>query len=153
MTRSQRWYCLTLLLLAMHYAPAQAQDDYDATVRQFMSMLGDNKADEATDYLFSGNPWLRQSPDQIQNVKSQLSNLSRLVGVYKGHEKLLDEKIGKSYVYLVYIGLYERQPIRFKFAFYRPDGKWRFQNFSFDANFSDEVERLADQSLLTGNPK
>ncbi len=143
---------LMALLLALLSLPAYAIEEYDATVTSFMTLLSVNKTDEATDFLFGGNPWLRQSPDQIQNVKSQLANLSRLVGAHKGHEKLLAEKVGANYVYLLYLGHYERQPIRFKFAFYRLDGQWRFQNFSFDASFSDEVERLADQKLLSGKP-
>jgi hypothetical protein len=141
-----------LILIALLSTSAKAVEDYETTVAKFFTILGDNKSDEATDYLFSGNPWLRQAPDQIQNVKSQLVNMSRLVGAYKGQERLLEEKVGTNYVYLIHLGLYERQPIRFKFAFYRTDGKWRFHNFSFDATFSEDVERLADQKLLTTKP-
>lgn len=153
-TRPLNYFSLTLFatLFALMGGAAYAAEDYDTTVDKFFAMLGDNKPDEATDFLFSGHPWLRQAPDQAQNVKSQLTNLSRLVGGYKGREKLVEEKVGANYVYLLYLGLYERQPIRFKFAFYRPEGKWRFQNFSFDATFSEDVERLADQKLLSGKP-
>lgn len=149
-SKLMRLFCT--LMIALLASTAQAAGEYDATVGKFFSLLGENKSDEATDYLFSGNPWLRQSPDQTQNVKSQLANLGRLVGAYKGQEKLIEEKVGANYVYLIHLGLYERQPIRFKFAFYKTDGKWRFQNFSFDATFSEDVERLADQKLLTGKP-
>lgn len=141
----------TILLLATLLPQGvHAAGEYDATVLKFFNLLGESKSDEATDYLFSGNPWLRQAPDQTQNVKSQLANLSRLVGAYKGQERLIEEKVGANYVYLIHLGHFERQPIRFKFAFYRTDGKWRFQNFSFDATFSEDVERLADQKLLGG---
>ena len=143
---------ILVLLFSMAGVGASAAEDYAATVDKFFVMMADNKTDEATDFLFGGNPWLKQAPDQVQNVKSQLASLSRLVGSYQGQEKLVEEKAGTNYVYLLYLGLYERQPIRFKFAFYRPDGKWRFQNFSFDATFSEEVERLADQKLLSVKP-
>lgn len=133
-------------------SPVFATEAYETTVQKFMAMVGEERTGEAADFLFGGNPWFRQSPDQVQNVKSQLESINRLVGSYKGLEKVLEERVGANYVYLVYLGLYDRQPVRFKFAFYRVDGQWRFQNFSFDAGFSDEVEKLADERLLWKKP-
>ncbi len=67
-------------------------------------------------------------------------------------EKLFEEKVGSNYVHLSYLSFFDRQPIRFTFPFYRFDSKWRTQNMSFDASFTDEIKELADQKLLPLKP-
>jgi hypothetical protein len=141
--------CIVGLLIAASPSASLAAEDYEKVVEKFFAMLSDGKANEATDYLFAANPWMgKTGADQVQNLKTQLSNLPKLVGNLRGKEKIIEERVGDNYAYLVYVGLYDRQPIRFKFYFYRPDGKWRFQNFSFDANLAEDFEKLADQKLL-----
>jgi hypothetical protein len=143
--------CLFGLLLAIFSAASFAAEDYEQVIGKFFSILGEGKTTEATDYLFSSNPWMgKAGVDQIQNVKTQISSLPKLMGTLRSKEKIIEEKVGDNYIYLVYLGLYDRQPIRFKFNFYRPDGKWRFQNFSFDTNVAEDVEKQADQKLITG---
>ena len=141
--------CLLGVLIALSSTMALAAEDYEAIVQKYFSMLAEGKSAEAVDYLFSGNPWMgKAGSDQMQNFKTQMVNLSKLVGNLKGKEKIIEEKVGANYAYVVYLGLYDRQPVRFKFFFYRPEGKWRFQNFSFDTSIADDIEKEATNRLL-----
>jgi hypothetical protein len=137
--------------LGIASAVSFAAEDYEPIIDRFFFAMHDGETIEAADFLFSGNPWLsKASADRTQALKTQLAGLPKLAGALKGFEKIMEERVGDNYVYLVYVGLYERQPIRFKFHFYRPDGKWRFQNVAFDANIAEDVEKQTDQKLLPG---
>ena len=141
--------CLLAVLFTSSSTLALAAEDYEVIVQKYFSMLGEGRANEAVDYLFSGNPWMgKAGSDQMQSFKTQMVNLSKLVGSLKGKEKIIEERIGNNYAYVVYLGLYDRQPVRFKFFFYRPEGKWRFQNFSFDTNIADDIEKEANNRLI-----
>lgn len=143
--------CILGLLMAVASAVSLAAEDYEPIVDRFFAAMRDGEAIEATDFLFAGNPWLSKAgAERTQALKTQLAGLPKLAGTLKGSEKIMEERVGDNYVYLVYLGLYERQPIRFKFHFYRPDGKWRFQNIAFDANVAEDVEKQTDQKLLSG---
>lgn len=143
--------CFLGLFLGVASAVSFAAEDYEPIIHRFFAAMHDGEAIEAADSLFSGNPWLSKGgADRTQALKTQLAGLPKLAGALKGIEKIMEERVGDNYVYLVYVGLYERQPIRFKFHFYRPDGKWRFQNVAFDANIAEDVEKQTDQKLLPG---
>lgn len=143
--------CILGLLMLAASATTMAGEDYEPIVDRFFAAMRDGEAIEATDFLVSGNRWLSKSGGEgIQALKTQLAGLPKLAGALRGHEKIMEERIGENYAYLVYLGLYERQPVRFKFHFYRLDGKWRFQHFAFDANFVEDIEKHADQKLLSG---
>jgi hypothetical protein len=46
---------------------------------------------------------------------------------------------------------YDRQPIRFNFLFYSPNGQWQLQNFSFDDGIDEELKEAAKIYKLKEN--
>ena len=52
------------------------------------------------------------------------------------------------FVHVTYLALYDRQPVRMEFQFYRPKDEWIIYSFSFDVKFDDEVEAMARKNIL-----
>ena len=122
--------------------------NYDAIPETFFNKLKSGQPDAAIDYLYNTNAWVSKNSDQVVNLKSQLKGLEGLVGKYLFHELIVEEKVGSHYAHLIYLVGYERQPLRFEIKVYKAGDGWRFQGVSFDAELTDQVERLANQRLL-----
>ncbi len=135
---------LTLLLVStVAYAGS-----YNGIPDKFFNYLAQGKTDDAIDFLYGTNPWVRKNSDQVTNLKGELSKLNRLVGKYLFHELILEQTVGSRYAHLIYLVGYERQPLRFEIKVYKPGEKWRFQGVSFDARITDDIEKLANQKIL-----
>lgn len=129
-----------LLFITIHQS--FAQNNYQEIVDEFFKIYKTEPV-KAVDYVFKTNKWMDRNIDGIENVKNQLIKFVPLMGYYYGFEKLLEVKKGKSLVHLSYIAKYDRQPIRFSFFFYNPNGTWQLQNFKFDDSLDDELEEAA----------
>ncbi|WP_409525707.1 hypothetical protein [Nitrincola sp. MINF-07-Sa-05] len=112
---------------------------YQGEIDKFFSLYESGKVTEAVDSIYSTNKWLDRKSDDVEKVKSQLSNINNLVGEYYGKTKLGVSDIEDRLIYVSYLALYERQPIRMEFVFYRPEEKWIIYSFSFDDNIDNEL--------------
>ncbi len=129
-----------LLLLCCPWATVSA-DDYEAMVGTFFQELSTQGAIRAVDNLYASNQWINSNSDAVINLKNQLGGVSNLVGAYHGVEKIAEYRVGSRFVYLSYMALYDRQPLRFIFEFYKPTDQWRVFSFSFDDDLDDDLER------------
>ena len=135
-----------LLVLSTGAFAAGYQDEID----KFFDLYAQGKQSEAVDSIYSTNPWVSQAKDQVENVRTQLLGIARLVGDYQGHQKIGEQNVGERFTHVTYLALYDRQPVRFEFQFYRPKDKWIVYSFAFDVKFMDEVEAAARQRIAEG---
>ena len=98
-------------------------------VDKFFELFESGKIAEAVDSIYSTNKWIQQKSDDIHNVKTQLQNLQSLVGDYHGKVKLGEEDIEDRLAHITYLTLFERQPVRLEFVFYRPQDEWLIYSF------------------------
>lgn len=138
---------ICLAIISITFSTICSASEYEQKIEKFVSMLKAGKSAEAVDYIYSGNPWLARAADAVQNVKSQVVSLNKLVGNLKNHEKLQEVTAGGRFVHLTYLAAYERQPIRFRFEFYKPENTWIIFSFSLDDKLDDDLEAAANAKL------
>jgi hypothetical protein len=138
-----RALALATVLLAPGLATAA---DYGSQIDRFFTNFKAGKITEALAELYSTNRWAANS-DSVQNLRTQLVGLEKLLGALKSSEKLQEIKVGTRFVYVSYIVLYERQPIRMEFEFFRPADDWVILSFAFDDKIDDDVENVARAQL------
>jgi hypothetical protein len=131
-------------------AHAANDSDYQPLIDKFFVKFEAGKINEAIDEVYSTNPWAQQQKDMIQNIKAQFSGLGPLMGKYRGRELVGTTRVGGRLVHVTYLALYDRQPVRFEFQFYRPQESWVIYSFSFDTNLSDEVEAASRAEVARG---
>lgn len=126
---------LALLLVCFSHTSFAFEGEID----KFFSLYEAGKFNEAVDAIYATNKWMDQKSDDIHNVKVQLQNLNSLVGDYHGKVKLGEHGLTDRLVYVSYMVLYERQPVRMEFMFYRPVNDWIIYSFSFDDEIDGEL--------------
>jgi hypothetical protein len=133
-----------------HISQAQQEQDssYQAITDKFFSLLKEDKASEAIDYIFGTNPAISKgSPDEIDQMKTQFASLRKVVGPYISHAKLVETKVAGMYVYQHYFVAYQRQPISIRIRYYKPSGSWVCHGLHYDSHLDDLIVKLADQKL------
>ena len=140
-----KWGRITYLItgLFLCYAPQAWADGYEPMVERFFQEFSAGKIELAVNNLYASNRWTSTESDAIINLKTQLSGLGSLMGQYNGEEKIAEHRVGSHFVYLAYMGLYDRQPLRFIFEFYKPKDEWHIFSFSFDVDLDTDVEEYA----------
>jgi len=124
--------------------------DYNSEISKFFTLFESGKKTEAVDSLYSTNPWMTSASDAIQNIKTQFEGIEKLVGNYNGKELIDEHNIKNRFVHITYLALYDRQPVRMEFQFYRPKNDWIIYSFSFDIEFDNEVEKGARDIISKG---
>jgi hypothetical protein len=122
--------------------------DYQPEVDKFFSLYQAEKIDEAVNSIYSSNQYVSAIPDQVKQVKTQLSALKGLVGELSHIDKIDTYSVGDNFVHLTYLVSYERQPIRFEFQFFKVKEGWRIYSMSFDDDLTDEIKILAREAAL-----
>ncbi|CAM4294138.1 hypothetical protein [Alteromonas australica] len=135
---------LALLLLSFSHSSFAFEDE----IETFFSLYEAGKFNEAVDAIYSTNKWMDQKSDDIHNVKIQLQNLNSLVGDYHGKVKLGEHEVADRLVYVSYMVLYERQPVRLEFMFYRPVNDWIIYSFSFDDEIDGELVTAGREKIV-----
>lgn len=111
--------------------------DYQQEIDKFFKLYQAGKITEAIDSVYSTNEYVSAIPDQIKNVKTQLSALEGLVGQVHHISKLDTFLVGDAFVYVTYLATYDRQPVRYEFQFFKVKEGWRIYSFSFDDDLSE----------------
>ena len=123
---------------------------YQDEINEFFSLYEAGKMSESVDWIYSTNPWASQATDSIVQIKSQFGSLEKVVGRYFGKELIGENNIKDRFVQVTYIALYERQPVRMEFQFYRPKNDWIIYSFSFDTDFDNDVNTAARVFATSG---
>ena len=141
---------ITLILIAGF--SVAAQNEPKELVKTFFDDYQDIGSSKALDNLYATNKWMDRATDAITNLKSQLEGLNvDYVGKFHGYELIVEKKLAESYVLLSYLAIFDRQPIRYTFQFYKPNDKWLIYSFKFDGSIDDEIEEAAKLYYLDLN--
>lgn len=131
---------LVLILLLTTFA-SNAQTNPKATADKFFKEYQTIGVAKSIDNLYATNKWMELSAEAVASLKTQLDGLTiDFVGKFYGYELIKERKIGENYLFLTYLGKYDRQPIRFDFEFYKPNTTWQIHSFSFDDKFGDDLK-------------
>ena len=141
---------LVVILLSSTASAANGEVGYEPLIQKFFKKFEAGKVNEAIDELYTTNKWAEAQRDLIQNIKTQFAGLGGLVGQYRGRELVGTNTIGGRLVHVTYLALYDRQPLRFEFQFYKPQDTWIIYSFSFDTKLSDELEASARTDVTHG---
>jgi len=141
---------ILIFIMLMSFPCFANAGDYNTEIAKFFNLYESGKKIEAIDTLYSTNPWMSKASDAIQNIKTQLQGIEKIVGNYNGKELLGENNIKNRFVHVTYIALYDRQPVRMEFQFYRPKNDWIIYSFAYDINFDDEIEKGAREKISHG---
>ena len=133
---------LLVLLFVLLYGNINAQTPKDY-INKFFNIYTEEGFDQAIDSLFTTNKWILMNQESVNSIKTQLSTLTPKLGSYYGYEPLTAQKTGTCYEYYTYLVKYERQPVRFHFAFYEVNGKWILQTFKYEDKIASNLEDSA----------
>lgn len=143
---------LVIIVLLFCSLDLLAQDEPQKIINEFFKLYKDKNSDVALDFLFGTNKWMNDSKDQIENVKFKInSTVVKSMGEYYGYELLTTKTVGEKLIFYTYLVKYDRQPIRFSFLLYNPNGQWRLQNFSFDDAFKDDLQEASKSYRMKEN--
>jgi hypothetical protein len=138
-----------LVLAFTCLANSQASDrSYNLQIQKFFAFVQANKYGEAIDYIYSGNKWMKAKPDEIANVRTSFNGLTALVGEFRGYENITEESIGTRYVVAEYMALFDRQPFRFYFRFYKPEDSWVIDAFGYQGDLDEWLQQKSKDSYL-----
>lgn len=119
--------------------------EYTKEIDDFFDLYKKGKIDKAVDSIYKTNSYVASIPDQIKNVKTQMGAIEGLVGNLHALELVDTYEVGTSLVHVTYLGIYDRQPVKFEFQFFKLKDGWRIFAFSFDADVFDKIEVLAQK--------
>lgn len=125
------------LFSSSSYGQTNPKNVADKFFKEYQT-IGVNKS---IDNLYATNKWMEFSTEAVTGLKTQLDGLTLdFVGKFYGYELIKEQKIGENYLFLTYLGRYDRQPIRFDFEFYKPNNVWQIHSFSFDDKFGEDLK-------------
>lgn len=128
---------VAVLFVFSFSATLKAQNSADEILEIFFEYYSQNKTDDAIDYVFSTNKYLQGAEQQIVSIKEKLKTVTSVIGPYFGYEKILEKKLGESYVFIKCMVKHDRQPLFFTFMLYKPDKIWQLQSLRFDDKLED----------------
>ena len=102
----------------------------------------------AIDYIFSTSKYIDAKSENIVALKNKVKNVVDLCGDYLGFEYIDELKTGERIKMITYLVYYERQPMRFTFMLYKPKEKWVLQNFSFDTELDENMDKVLSEKML-----
>lgn len=128
---------------ALASAASAQEAGYQAEIDAFFRRFAAGERNEAVDKLYANNSWIAIDGDGVRNIKSQFEGIGEIVGEYTGNTKIGELMVGDRLVHVTYLALFERQPLRFEFQYYRPRDSWMIFSFEFDADFDDDLQAEA----------
>ena len=124
---------------------------WEEQVETFFGRVQAGEPEEAIDTLYANNPWASAVSEQLVTLREQFGGLSELVGGYLGNERLAVQRVSERFVYVWYMGFYERQPLQFHFSFYKPDDRWLLYQLSYEEGVVALAQELARRAMVEGN--
>lgn len=117
--------------------------DPEKVIENTISLIINNKPSEAFDFAVKSNKYFSDMKSNIDTAKIEFIAFVTKVGTPTACEKLVARNLIQRYRTDVYLCLSPKQPFEIKFDFYRPEGSWRIQSFSY----SSESDEYIDASI------
>jgi hypothetical protein len=124
---------------------------WEEQVETFFGHVQAGEPGEAIDALYANNPWASAVSEQLVTLREQFGSLSELVGGYLGNERLAVQRVSERFVYVWYMGFYERQPLQFHFSFYKPADRWLLYQLSYEEGVVALAQELARREMAETN--
>ncbi len=141
-----------MLLTLLSVPVLKAQDStYQAVVEKFFTLYKDSGPEKAIDFIFSTNPYLDPSSEQVSTIKLKLTTAVAVIGDYYGYDAVVVKELGPSFTIGTYMLRYKRQPLFFTFVMYKPDRYWQIQTLRFDDK-TDQLD-MTDFPNVAGEDK
>jgi hypothetical protein len=119
-------------------APDQ-QTDYNKIVDHFFSQVKAEKYTDAAHTLVDTNPQDSYNVEKHELVARGLENIRQHCGAFNEFKPLVSKDLSDAIGYVYGVGLYERNPIRFEFIFFKSGADWRIWRYDINDNFADEI--------------
>ncbi|MGJ8693544.1 MAG: hypothetical protein ACSHW0_13825 [Thalassotalea sp.] len=140
-----------LVAMCLPFSTYAVASGFQAEIDDFFKLYQAGKVNLAVDTIYQSNSYVTAIPDQIMQVKNQLNSLNGLMGALHHIDKINDYYVGDKFVHSTYLVIYDRQPLRFEFQFFKVKKQWRIYSFSFDDDLTDDIERLARKAAIELN--
>ena len=137
-----------MILVATISTSAWAKS-YEQEIENFFIFYAQGEIVQAVDSIYSTNRWINVTSDQVLNLKGQLTALQPMLGTYLGQDRIGHHSYGERLIQVTYLALFERQPLRMEFTFYRPKDDWIIYSFSFDDSADGDLQRAARMAIAT----
>jgi hypothetical protein len=118
------------LVLVLSAASALAQESLTPRQRaeKFLQLLADKGSGPAFDLLFDGSAIPAEKPQAVDGLKRQTDAALPLYGKILDFELVTEKPFGGSVVLLTYIQRLEKNPLVWRFFFYKPHNRWFLAN-------------------------
>ena len=80
---------LSVLLLTTLLTFTAMASDYQSEIDDFFNLYKTGKISEAVDSIYESNKYVSSIPDQVLNIKNQLTSLKGLVGEINNINKII----------------------------------------------------------------
>ncbi len=112
-------------------SPTAPPSEISVPVAKFFNSL------KAADYVNAYENFLGDSPlgEQKEKMSAFISRTQEAFGLYGSlhdYELYDNYPIGSNVIVLTYLTRHQRQPLRWRFIFYRPEKTWILTNMGFD---------------------
>jgi len=110
-----------------------------AMIDKFFKQLKAGDYPGAYDNFLAGSPMGTQTEKKSIFV-SKTEEAFGIYGEFNDYELFDNYTIGSNVYILTYLTRHEKQPLRWRFVFYRPDKTWRVINMGFDDVLLDMLD-------------
>lgn len=115
---------------------SKSPEDY---VNIFFDLYRNRSPVAAADYIFANNPYIFEKQESVQDLKTKIGNLEKMLGKERGFFLVQNRDFEDTIRVISYIVKYDRQPLRFIFVFYKPADRWLTYQFNFDNAMDDSI--------------
>lgn len=140
-----------LAALLLVFVSSAAFAGYQEEIDRFFTLFEQGKMEQAVDGIYATNSYVSAIPDQVKSIKKQLSSLGAVMGQYHKSVKIDEYMVEDSFVQVTYMVIYERQPLRFEFQFFKAGDNWKIYSFSFDDDIDEEIEAAARKRAISSD--
>ena len=125
--------------------PAEETLGYQEQVDRFFASLDAGEYGDAIEKLYSGNSWI--SEEDLAKIRGQFESIPEVIGELHHHELLSEQRVTDRFVFLWYVGSFDRSPVSLYFKFYKPGDSWRFYSFEYKEDLGQLAREMALREL------
>jgi hypothetical protein len=141
---------LTSTSIWLQAAQPPPPEEIQKTLTQFFNLLKENKIDEAYDLILT-NTRIKGREEELSGLKKQTREAISTYGPILGYEMIDQKRVGMNLMQIVCLSLSDHFPLRWRFTYYRPGGKWRLLDIFVDDKIGELFEDGAEKTPKAGS--
>lgn len=119
------------------------QGDYTKIVDHFFEKVKAGDFTGAAHVLIDTNPRDAFNVEKHESLAVPLQKIQETFGAFKEFKPLVTKTLGDGVGYVYGLAIYDRDPIRYEFMFYKDGEDWRLFHVDFNLNYIPEIRDLA----------